>query len=273
MSDPTGANGSLMPVTAEERVIAEGRVVAYPGAQVVVGSEASGRITSLLVDEKSVVKCGDLIALLNADDLRASRAEATARVDEADADLRLHERELKREHLLLARGAGTQESLDTTRHKLETARARRAAAVATRDRFAALEAKTRILAPINGVVIARHVHPGETIDQSARIVTIADLRRLRVEAEVDEYDTNRVALQAPVTITSEGCSTRWRGSVEEIPDAVVGRRLRPGDPGRPVDARVLPVKIALDSPRDLKLGQRVEVEIAMLKNLEPPCLR
>jgi multidrug resistance efflux pump len=173
----------------------------------------------------------------------------------------------------VARGAGTQEKLDAARHEFETARARRAAAVATRDRFLALVAKTRIMAPIDGVVIARHVQPGETIESSARIVTIVDLRRLRIEAEVDEYDTNRVALQAPVTITSEGCSTLWHGSVQEIPDAVVGRRLRPGDPGRPVDARVLPVKIALDSPAELKLGQRVEIEIAVLKNVGPTVMR
>ncbi len=37
--------------------------------------------------------------------------------------------------------------------------------------------------------------------------------------------------------------------------------MRPEDPGRPIDARVLPVKIAFASPTPLKLGQRVEVTI------------
>jgi len=85
--------------------------------------------------------------------------------------------------------------------------------------------------------------------------------RLRIEAEVDEFDAGRVPLHAPATITAEGYTTVWRGKVEEIPDEVVGRRLRPGDPGRPIDARVLPIKIALESRSGLKLGQRVEVEI------------
>ena len=43
---------------------------------------------------------------------------------------------------------------------------------------------------------------------------------------------------------------------------MVGRRTRPADPGRPIDARVLPVKIALAEPTPLKLGQRIDVEIA-----------
>ena len=53
----------------------------------------------------------------------------------------------------------------------------------------------------------------------------------------------------------------WRGKVEEIPDSVVGRRLKPQDPGKPEDTRVLLVKIALLEPTPLKLGQRVEIRI------------
>ena len=49
--------------------------------------------------------------------------------------------------------------------------------------------------------------------------------------------------------------------VEEIPDSVVPRRIRPEDPGRPIDARLVPVKIALAESTPLKLGQRVEIEI------------
>ena len=49
--------------------------------------------------------------------------------------------------------------------------------------------------------------------------------------------------------------------MEEIPDAVVGRRLKPQDPGKPEDTRVLLVKIALSEPTPLKLGQRVEIRI------------
>ena len=53
-------------------------------------------------------------------------------------------------------------------------------------------------------------------------------------------------------------------NLEEILDAVVGWKLRPEDPGRPVDASVLRVKIALSGSTPLKLGQRVEVQIATM---------
>ena len=142
------------------------------------------------------------------------------------------------------------------------AEARRAAAVAEAGRYRALLDKTRIAAPIDGVITARHAHPGETVEVAARLVTIADLKRIRIEAEVNEYDTGNVAPGAEVRITAEGFPGRsWRGRVEEIPDSVVARRIRPEDPGRPIDARVLPVKIVFAEPTPLKLGQRVEVEI------------
>jgi RND family efflux transporter MFP subunit len=261
-TDPSGsAPGGTSRRDDVDRVVAEGRVAAYPGAEVVVGTEAGGLIVRLTVDEKSRVKKGDLIAELNAADMKASRAEAEARILEAEADERHFRRELRREQDLMHRRAGTQQNLDTLRHDLDAAAAGRAAAIATRDRFEALIAKTRIVSPIDGVVTARHVQPGETVETAAKVVTIVDLSRLRIEAEVDEYDTARVALQAPVTIGAEGYETTWQGRIEEIPDAVVGRKLRPEDPGRPIDARVLPVKIAVTSPGPLKLGQRVEVII------------
>jgi hypothetical protein len=53
----------------------------------------------------------------------------------------------------------------------------------------------------------------------------------------------------------------WSGTVEEIPDTVSGRRLKPQDPGRASDTRVLLVKVKLAEATPLKLGQRVEVEI------------
>ena len=259
---PSPEDGRVAESPGPPQVAAEGRVVAYPGALVVVGTEVAGLIVRLAVKEKSAVRAGDLIAELNSADLRASRAEADARVAEAEADIRFYDREVRRDQALIAKHATTPQNLDVNLRGLELARARRSAAIASRDRLDALIAKTRITAPIDGVVTVRHVQPGEIAAPGTAVVTIADLNRLRIEAEVDEFDAARVALGSPVTITAEGFGpTTWRGTVEEIPDSVVSRRTRPADPGRPIDARVLPVKISLTEPTALKLGQRIDVKI------------
>jgi len=243
-------------------VMAEGRLVTYPGAQVVVAPEVAGTVIRLAVQEKDRVRKGQLLAELKADDLRAELAEARAKVAEAEADIRFADVDLERAERLLEQKVGTASVADRARSNRDAAHARRATALASVDRLEARLAKTRIVAPIDGVVVTRAVEPGEHLEAGSPLLTVADLRRTRVEAEVDEFDAGRVAVGSPVTLTAEGLAGQsWKGRVEEIPDSVVGRRLKPQDPGRPSDTRVLLVKVALAGPTPLKLGQRVEVEI------------
>lgn len=252
-----------VPMVGPSGIRAEGRVVPYPGAQVVVGTDAAGTIARLLVSEKSVVKKGDLLAELNADVDRAALAQARARVAEAGADRTLAAAERARAEQLFATKVGTAQAVDKAARDLEADEARLATARADVDRLAATVAKSRILAPISGVVLARHVEPGETLARGAAVATIADLSRRRVEAEVDEGDAARVLLSARARVHPQGEEgPPVPAHVEEIPDAVTARRTRPEDPGRPSDTRVLLVKLALDAPSEaLKLGRRVEIEI------------
>jgi HlyD family secretion protein len=244
------------------RIRAEGRMVAYPGAEVTVGTDIGGTIRSLPAFEKTAVKKGDLIAEIDAAEQKAAYAEARARMKEAEVDIKLFDVELGRSKNLLASSAVAQDTVDRSEHDLAGAAARKDSAAASAWRLGTVVRKTRIVAPIDGVVIARLAEAGETVAQGAQLVTLCDLKRTRIEAEVDEYDALRVTLGAEVTIKVEGSEGRvWKGKVEEIPDTVTSRRIKPEDPGRPSDTRVLPVKIALLEETPIKLGQRVEVEI------------
>ena len=243
------------------RVVAEGRVVTYPGAEVTIGSDVAGTIDRLKVEEKQQVRAGDVIAIIKADDVRAALSVARARVGEAQADTRLFEAEVARAQHLFREDVGSKQAWDKAARDLDSARARAASAAAEVRRLEALVEKTVITAPIDGIVITRHVHAGETIEAGDAIVTVADLTKTRVEAEIDEYDTARIRLGAHVDVTAEGFGRTWRGTIEEIPDAVVNRRLNPQDPAKPIDTRVLLVKVAFAEPTPLKLGQRVEVRM------------
>jgi RND family efflux transporter MFP subunit len=245
------------------RITAEGRVTAYPGGEVTVGTEVLGTIVGMPARERAAVHRGDVLVQLRDDEVRASLAEARSRLTQAEVALRVERARYGLDRLVpgLARqAAGPPEA---RREALTAAEAGRDAARAAVDRLEAEAARYRILAPIDGVVIARHVDPGETVAPAAPLVTVADLSRLRVEAEVDEFDIPRIAPGATATISAEGyAGTGWRGRVEEIADAVSPRRTRPEDPGRPADTRVLLVRVAFLEKVPLKLGQRVEVEIA-----------
>lgn len=244
-----------------QRISAEGRVVAYPGAEVSVGSDVAGTIASINVNEKDRVKKGDVVALIRADDTRAAFTQARSRVAEADADIRLYESESARFKSLFDQQVGSKEAWEKAQRDLDAAKARRASASAEVERLSAMLDKTRVVAPIDGVVITRDRHPGESVAASETIVTIADLSRTRVEAEIDEFDSAHVILGGRVHVSAEGFDKQWLGTIEEIPDSVVSRRLKPQDPSKPVDTRVLLVKVAMNEATPLKLGQRVDIEI------------
>lgn len=259
----TQRNESSAAVPATSGTRAEGRVAAYPGAQVTVGTDIAGTVARVLINEKDPVHRGQVLVELASAEQRAALDEARARVAEAEANLRLAQAQVMRWQALRAENLVAQQSLDAAERDRDAAQAQLALAHATSDRLDAVLAKTRIVSPLDGVVIARSVEPGQPVESGTPLVTVADLRRTRIEAEVDEFDAARVRLGVAVVVSAEGFDGQtWRGRVEEIPDAVVARRLKPEDPGRPSDTRVLLVKVALLEPTPLKLGQRVELEIA-----------
>lgn len=266
-SDSPSGNHSIHRVNesvANQRVIAEGRVATYHGAQVTLSAEMVGQIQNLPVDENSFVKMGDLIAEIKVDDLKAALAEAKVRLSEIDAEIRLAELELTRYRRLHPAAAVSQQELDKAERNFELATAQRATAEATVTRLEKTVAKSIVNSPIDGVVLTRYVHPGEMAETGTKLLTIADTNRVRIEAEVDEFDAGRVKLGQTVRITAEGYpGESWQGVVEQIPEAVSEKTLRPLDPGRPSDARVLNVKIAFKEPAPLKLGQRVQIEIGV----------
>lgn len=245
-----------------DRVIAEGHVVTYPGAQVTLSAETSGRILKLEVQEGQKVHQGDLVAQISCDDTRAALDEAVAQKAEAEADIRYFETRTKIVNQMAnVQAASALEMLDC-RHGLEDSQAHRQRAVATIDRLQAELAKAKIVSPIDGTITARSADPGQVAELETPIVSVADLDRTRIEAEVNEFDVGQVHVGSMAIVTAEGYPGRqWRAKVQEIPDQVVSRHLRPQDPGRPTDTGVLLVKLVLLDAAPLKLGQRVEVRI------------
>jgi HlyD family secretion protein len=181
-----------------------------PITQVDIGSEASGVVRQVLVDENDLVKTGDVLAILDTTRLEAQRARAAAQLNAAEARLaqakatltetRLTENRLKS---LRAQGLSTAQDMDTS--EAATLRATAASDAAAADIVSAkadlaiLDAdilKTRILSPIEGVVLKRSVEPGLTVAASLQAPVLfkiaQDLKRIQLEAAVDEADIGTV---------------------------------------------------------------------------------
>lgn len=259
-------SGHALPPTAiapvaESGIRCEGRVTAHPGADVTLSAEVGGRITSLEVHELDHVKAGQVLARLDDREQVAALGAARARVVELDADARFLGLEQARMLRLVKEGAVGQRALDEADSRLGLAVARREAAQAQVRQLEAALSKLTLHAPFSGTVVERLAHPGELQPGGGHLLRLVDLDRLRIEAEVDEYDLGRLQVGTSVAIEAEGSRAQWTGRVEEVPKAVTQRRLKSLDPSRPTDIRVALVKVSLPADAPLKLGQRVELVI------------
>ncbi|MEO8500530.1 MAG: efflux RND transporter periplasmic adaptor subunit, partial [Vicinamibacteria bacterium] len=152
---------------------------------------------------------------------------------------------------------------DAAARDVEITQARIETATASIRRLEATIAKTRMVAPITGTVTSRVVNAGQMVDRGDPAFIVADLHRLRIEGEAHEADADRVAIGAEVEIRADGFPGRsFHGRVEEIPGSVTLRRIKPQDPARPTDVRVLALKVAFQEKTPLKLGTTVDLVVS-----------
>ncbi|MGQ8774352.1 efflux RND transporter periplasmic adaptor subunit [Serratia sp. NA_112.1] len=204
----------------ENAVLATGKLDAIE--RVNVGAQVSGQVKSLKVKLGDRVTKGQPIAdiddLPQRNDLR--NAEAALNVAKADlqakqALLKQAESRFKRQRRMLMDEAGSREDFETaeatlaaTRAELIALNARIVQAQIEVDKKKVDLSYTRILAPMDGIVIAVITQQGQTVNanQSApTIVKLAQLDVMTIKAQISEADITRVSQgqKAYFTIFSE----------------------------------------------------------------------
>jgi HlyD family secretion protein len=144
--------------------------------------------------------------------------DATARSDQALASKREAEANLVTHDALMQ---GAEGDVLRARAELDVARA------AVNQHEAQLETaminldRTRILSPIDGVIVGRNVTQGQTLASTLETRTLfvvaGDLRRMEVYARVDESDISQIAVGQPVEFTVDSFpGRRFKASVSQI---------------------------------------------------------
>jgi len=221
-----------------QTVVVSGRVLAP--AKVDVGATITGRVQRVAVDDGARVAANALLIELERSELEAAVAQARATertaqtriaqwrdvgapnarelVTQAEANLRVAERDLARQEDLAGRKFVAEARVDDARRAVDVARSQLATARATaasnqpggterqllddqlaqaRAARAAAEAKfeqTRILAPANGIVLDRSVEPGDIVQPAKRLMTIALDGATRLTALIDEKNLGVLAI-------------------------------------------------------------------------------
>jgi macrolide-specific efflux system membrane fusion protein len=199
---------------------ATGVVRPVTGAEVRVGSRASGVVERLRVRIGDPVRRGQLLAELESAELRARRDQAAAALASARASLAYATAELARRRRLAAAEAASRADLELTERAVEVGAAAVAEARAALALAEAQLGQARIVAPIDGVVSSVSTQEGETVSaalSAPTFVTVVDLDRLEVWAYVDETDVGRIAVGQPARFTVDAFPERvFEGEVAAI---------------------------------------------------------
>jgi RND family efflux transporter MFP subunit len=207
--------------------------------QAKIGAKAPGRVESMFVEEGTRVKKGQVLAILEHNDLKAVLESRRAMIErsaadlkEAKSDLEVKERKAKRWTQLLARGTATVEETDgyVSARDMASARVRSVEAglslqKASMNEIAETIHNMHIIAPFNGTILTKEAEVGETITPGGMgaasgrgsVVTLADLDHLDVETDVAENLVSRIALGQPAEISVTAVPGRhYRGRLRQI---------------------------------------------------------
>lgn len=202
-----------------------------------VGAQISGQIIKLYADFNSVVKKGQLLALIDPTPFEAALTQAKANLLSAEASIMQARATMELDranyerYLSLPPDLVSKQQLDTAKSTYEVAAASFSAAQA-----ALLQAQanyriakfnldhTRILSPLNGVVITRDVNEGQTVAasfQTPDLFDIAeDLTKMQSDTNVVETDIGKIRVGQKAEFTVDAYpDTIFQGTVAIIRNA------------------------------------------------------
>lgn len=204
----------------EVTVSATGKLA--PTNQVTVGSQLSGLVTQVVVDVNDRVRAGQPLAQIDPEQLddqirqnQANLAAQQAAVQQAQATLTEARATLNRFEEVSRLSGGrvpAKTELDTARAAVargvagvRTAEANVAAARAQLSASQTQRERAIIRSPVNGVVLARQVDPGQTVAASFNTPTLfviaEDLSQMELEVAIDEADVGSVKNGQRATFT------------------------------------------------------------------------
>lgn len=235
-----------------ERLILAGRAAFDPEHVAAVGTRTKGLIHEIKKFEGEHVKTGDLIAVVESTELANVQAELESSIAQVEAAQANFDRERK----LLTENLTTAREAEQAKAQLAAARAAKAAAdqhvrALLRGANERKLGEYELRAPIDGVVVERHVATGQTVDNHMLAFRIADLTHLWIELTATDRQLRSLKIGDPVQIAPlTSPDQKLGGKVAYIGDVI--------DPL----TGTAPVRVELvTQERVLRPGQAVRAEV------------
>ena len=209
-----------------------------PTNTVNVGTELSGTVKNVYVDDNDPVKKGDLLAVLDRTKLRSKVESSNAVLESAmaglsESDITLADalNELNRAKQMRASSGGklpADKEMDALQTAYDRALARQASAKAqVKQARSALSAddddlsKSAIVSPIDGIILVRNIEPGQTVAaalQTPILFSIAEnLSQMDLVVSVDEADIGSVKEGQPAAFSVDAYPDRsFNATIDKV---------------------------------------------------------
>jgi RND family efflux transporter MFP subunit len=195
--------------------------------QSVVSSKIQGRISSLRVEEGSIVNAGDILATLDNEDAEAAIVKAKADIEYAKADLAEAQRQERLQQDLFRSRVVSQDAMDATKAKVNLAEAAIVQDQANLQVQQAYLDFTTVRAPFAGVVVKKMTEVGESVapippgvnisTSSGAIVAIADMNSLEAEVDVNESNVGQLQPNQPAEVQVQAIPNHtYKGVLRQV---------------------------------------------------------
>ena len=183
--------------------------------QVDLSAERDGVVTSLVKDEGSTVKAGEILGQLDDRSLQMELNKARNDLTVAENNVKFKEAELKakaaalrRQHQLREYGLSSEADLEAAEFEAKGAEydmhGWQAMVESSHSEIHRLEIQldqTRLRAPFNGVIVRRYIREGQTVAKNDKCFRISQLSPLQVQFQVSETSPKRPERGAPVDLS------------------------------------------------------------------------
>ncbi len=221
-----------------------------PRTRSLVGTEIAGIVVAMQVRQGDRVTKGDVLVELDTRKLELQLSEANARVEAAKAQVKRWTFEMQWVRDLHGDNQAGRMELYRTEADLAVAEQSVRERQSIVDQLQTDLAKSRIVAPFDGFVVARHTEVGEWLDRGGGVVEIVDLSTVLVRIDVHER---------AIPFVRQGDSARVHvGALDRIFEGTIRHVIRQADPA----ARTFPVEIEVDnSGNELAAGMFVRATV------------
>lgn len=229
-----------------------------------VGSQDSGIISRLYVDFNSRVKKGQLLAELDPTPFQQAVDQKDADLENAQVTAANTMIAFGRQKKLLKEGLSAQQDYDNAKAAADAAAAQVKLAQAALAQARTSLVYTKIISPVDGVVVNRAYDVGQTVAasfQAPTLFTIAqDLTKMQVEADVDESDIGKIKVGETAQFT-----------VDAFPDKTFSAKVSQIRLNATVNQNVVtyPVMVDVANPGELlhpSMTANVTIEVATVED-------